>query len=132
MTDTKTIGVVGGVGPYAGIDLVKKIFDNTKANTDQENLPVALISIPEKIHDRTEFLLDETKPNPAKQIFEIIKQLESIGAIVVGIPCNTVHSPKIFDVIKNKLSESKSKVKLINMIKEVTNHIQKNVQKQNK
>ncbi len=30
----KIIGVVGGVGPYAGIDLVKKIFDQTKATCD--------------------------------------------------------------------------------------------------
>ncbi|HEY5615808.1 MAG TPA: aspartate racemase, partial [Bacteroidota bacterium] len=33
------IGVVGGVGPYAGLDLVKKIFDQTTASIDQEHLP---------------------------------------------------------------------------------------------
>ena len=32
------IGVIGGVGPYAGIDLVKKVFDNTIASSDQEHI----------------------------------------------------------------------------------------------
>jgi aspartate racemase len=32
------IGIVGGVGPYAGLDLLKKIYDNTIANNDQEHL----------------------------------------------------------------------------------------------
>ena len=26
-TDTGAIGVLGGVGPYAGLDLMRKIFD---------------------------------------------------------------------------------------------------------
>ena len=32
------IGIVGGVGPYAGLELVKNIFDNTLADTDQAQL----------------------------------------------------------------------------------------------
>ena len=29
MNDHSIIGVVGGVGPYAGLDLTQKIFDQT-------------------------------------------------------------------------------------------------------
>ena len=36
MDERNAIGVVGGLGPYAGLDLVKKVFDNTAASTDQE------------------------------------------------------------------------------------------------
>ena len=38
------IGVIGGMGPYAGIDLIKKIFDMTKASSDQEHVPLSTVS----------------------------------------------------------------------------------------
>ena len=53
----KTIGIVGGVGPYAGLDLTKKIFDNTEARHDQEHLDVLLINSPRLINDRTSYIL---------------------------------------------------------------------------
>jgi hypothetical protein len=40
------IGIIGGAGPYAGLNLVKKIFDQTLARTDQDHLPVVLVSLP--------------------------------------------------------------------------------------
>ena len=29
------IGIIGGVGPYAGLDFIRNIFKNTKAERDQ-------------------------------------------------------------------------------------------------
>lgn len=43
------IGIVGGIGPFAGKDLLEKIFANTFANSDQEHLDVVLLSMPSKI-----------------------------------------------------------------------------------
>jgi len=126
MNNEKVIGIVGGVGPYAGLDLVGKIFDQTIANMDQEHLSVALISIPKEIEDRTLFLLDQTGINPAYAIFRVIRKLEEIGASVIGIPCNTVHAPRIFDVILEELKKANSSVKLINMINEVVEFIRGN------
>jgi len=117
------IGIVGGLGSYAGLDLVKKIFDQTKANTDQEHLSVALLSIPQQIEDRTAFLLNETNINPANAIFTIIRKLEQIGADIIGIACNTAHTPEIFDVILKKLKQANSTVRLVHMIKEVAAYI---------
>ena len=51
MKNQKLIGIVGGVGPYAGLDLCRKIFEQTDAHRDQEHLPIALLSIPQKIKD---------------------------------------------------------------------------------
>ena len=59
-TDTGAIGVLGGVGPYAGLDLMRKIFDQTEASCDQEHLSVIQYSLSEHIIDRTRFLLGET------------------------------------------------------------------------
>lgn len=71
-TDTGAIGVLGGVGPYAGLDLMRKIFDQTEANCDQEHLSVIQYSLSEHIIDRTRFLLGETDENPGEAIGEIM------------------------------------------------------------
>ena len=65
----KIIGIVGGVGPYAGIDLVRKIFDQTIAKSDQEHLSINLLSFPKDIEERTLFLLSKITVNPAHAIF---------------------------------------------------------------
>ena len=38
------IGIVGGVGPFAGLDLNAKVFDQTLATRDQEHLETVLVS----------------------------------------------------------------------------------------
>jgi aspartate racemase len=120
---SKIIGIVGGVGPYTGTDLAEKIFNETLANKDQDHLPVALLSLPHKITDRTEYLVGQTEENPAYAVSEIILQLEKMGAGVVGIPCNTMHVPEIFDTIQDEIHRSGSNIILINMLDEVINFI---------
>jgi len=121
------IGIVGGVGPYAGFDLMKKIFDLTKADKDQKHLPIILVSFPDKIVDRTDFILNKTKINPAFETAKIILKLEKTGANIIGIPCNTIHSPRIFSLIKSELKKNKSKVLVVNMIDEVCKFISQNL-----
>lgn len=112
------IGIVGGVGPYAGIDLLKKIYDNTVANSDQEHLDTVLLSMSSSINDRTEYLEGIIKQNPADAITKVILKMESIGVTIAGIPCNTAHSDGIFDIVLEQLQTAKSSVKLLNMIEE--------------
>ena len=99
------IGIVGGVGPYAGTDLLNKIFNNTLASTDQEHLDAMLLSMPSKIDDRTAYLMGEVKCNPGLAIANIILKLEKTGASVAGIPCNTAHAKTIFDTIVSELKK---------------------------
>lgn len=120
------IGIVGGVGPYAGTDLLNKIFNNTLASKDQEHLDAILLSMSSKIEDRTEYLLGKVKINPALAIVEVVHKLELIGSTIAGIPCNTAHSKKIFDTIQLELEKSKSRIKLLNMIDETVLFIASN------
>jgi len=113
------IGIVGGVGPYAALDLARKIFDETVASRDQDHLPVALLSYPSLIPDRTAFLLGETDVNPAMGILEVIADLERLGCQVIGIPCHTAHAPAIWDVIAEGIAERGSGVRLLHMVEEV-------------
>jgi len=116
----KIIGIVGGVGTFAGIDLYRKIYNHTDARTDQDHLPLVLVSVPEEVSDRTRFLLGEVEENPGIAIARIIKKLASAGAEVVGIPCNTAHTPVIFNEIQNRIPGN---IQLLNMIEEVGKHI---------
>lgn len=120
------IGIVGGVGPYSGIDLLKKIFDNTLAKTDQEHLDTILLSMPSKIEDRTAYLVGKVAVNPALAIKEVLLKLEKAGATIAGIPCNTAHSEWIFKVIQLELAKAKSTIQLLNMIDETVSFITSN------
>jgi len=115
----KTIGIVGGVGPYAGIDIARKVFDSTIASSDHEHLDVVLFSAPSKIEDRTAFLLGKCPVNPAEGIISILKRMELMGVDIAAIACNTAHSPLIFDVVTKRLERSKSRIELVHMIREV-------------
>jgi len=117
---SKLIGVVGGMGTYAGIDLLKKIAENTGAVRDQEHLPVAMLSLPQKIADRTEYLFGEVDENPGFIIAEVIRTLKGIGACIFGIPCNTAHVPAILKPVEDTIQEG---CKLVNMLKEVAEYI---------
>lgn len=120
------IGIVGGVGPFAGKDLLEKVFKNTLATSDQENLDVALLSMSSKIEDRTEYILGKAKENPGYAIVDVLLKLEKMGAVVAGIPCNTAHSEEIFSVIQCELKKASSKIKVLNMVDETGRYIKKN------
>ena len=119
MERSKIIGIVGGVGPYAGLDLSRKVFDQTLASRDQDHLGVILISWSDLIPDRTEFLLGREKKNPGMAIVRVIGALEAAGAEVIGIPCNTAHSPEIFRVIQQIVGKNGKRVKILHMVEEV-------------
>lgn len=113
-----SIGIVGGVGPYAGLELQKAILRHTPANRDQDYLPVISISAPHEIADRTDFILGITAVNPAYEIIDQIKTLYAAGARYIGIPCNTAHADTIFPVIRDGVSELND-IHLVNMIDEM-------------
>ena len=112
------IGIVGGAGPYAGLDLAQKLLQQTRAKNDQDYLPTLLISTPELIEDRTGFLLGETADNPAHAIFSNLCDLESLGATVAGIACNTAHAREIRNVFLAKMKQTGSQLLLVDMISE--------------
>lgn len=123
MESFASIGVLGGVGPYAGLDLVQKIFNNTRAARDQEHLPVTLLSFPGEIADRIDFLVHGTGKNPGVAIGCILIRLANGGATVLGIPCNTAHSSSILRPALQMLEASGTDVRFMHMIYEVVRFI---------
>ena len=123
MKNTPCIGIVGGLGPYAGLDLVRKIFDGTKADCDQDHLPVMLYSFPGDIPVRPEFLLGLTKENPGEAIGNIMVRMAEAGATIIGMPCNTAHSPRILDVALDRLAATGRNVRFVHIIKAAVTHM---------
>jgi len=117
----REIGIVGGVGPYAGVDISRKILLSTNAHCDQEFLTTHITLEPKSIADRTAYLLDpEHVPNPGIAISKQIAKLYSIGARVFGIPCNTAHAKEIFK--EANIAVPKDAV-LLHMIQEVSDFL---------
>ena len=118
MENLKIIGVIGGVGPYAGLDFVKKIFANTRAVTDQEHLDCMLVSCSSIVNDRTAFLLENKseEENPAFGMFESARRLHMAGVRVASVACNTAHAGRIFGPFKDKVKESLPGFEIVNML----------------
>ena len=85
----KTIGILGGMGPEATLDLFRKIIANTPAAIDQEHLRVVIDSNPQ-VPDRTAAIL-HGGPSPVPAMIAGIRALERAGADFVVIPCVSAH-----------------------------------------
>lgn len=85
----KTIGILGGMGPEATVDLFAKIVRATPARVDQDHVRVVIDSNP-KIPDRTAYLRGQG-PDPVPAMVAGIHNLVRIGADLILIPCNTAH-----------------------------------------
>lgn len=123
----QAIGIIGGVGPYAGLDLNKKIFDNIKNNgSDQDYLDVYLVSRSSDITDRTSFLKHNIDTNPAEGLFRSALELERAGVKVMAIPCNTAHSKSIYTRLEELMILAGCKAKLLHIVKETHSYLEKN------
>lgn len=114
----KIIGILGGMGPEATIDLFYKIIKSTPAGKDQEHLRIIIDNNP-KIPDRTAAILGKGEdPLPALQ--ETARNLEKAGANFIIIPCNTAHYflPLIQESVK---------IPILNIIEETAKETRKRI-----
>ncbi len=116
---SRIIGIVGGMGPAAGLDLSGKVISQTIASRDQEHLPQLLYSFPSEISDRSDFILGSEQVNPAYAIVRTLLQMEQSGAVVAGLACNSAHASPIFDVVREELEREASNIRLLHLVEEV-------------
>lgn len=83
------LGVLGGMGPLATVDFMQKVIERTPATTDQEHLPMVVVSIPQ-VPDRTAAILGRGE-SPVPAMLEGIRLLNQAGVALIAIPCNTAH-----------------------------------------
>ncbi len=87
---TKTLGVIGGLGPLATAYFYELITKMTDAVKDQDHIEILIHSKP-SIPDRTAYILDNSKESPQPLLIDIGKELASMGVSHISIPCITAH-----------------------------------------
>lgn len=85
----KIIGILGGMGPLATVDLFHKIVELTDADADYEHIHI-IIDNNASIPDRTNAILHGGE-NPVPAMVQSAKFLECSGASLIVMPCNTAH-----------------------------------------
>ena len=85
----KTIGIIGGMGPMATVDLMQKIIEATDAREDQEHIHI-LVDNNTAIPDRTAAILGQG-PSPVPELLKSAERLTDQGADFLIMGCNTAH-----------------------------------------
>lgn len=114
----KVIGILGGMGPEATIDLFYKIIKSTPAEKDQDHLRIVIDNNP-KIPDRIAAISGKGE-DPLPALRETARNLEKAGADFIIIPCNTAHYflPSIQESVK---------IPILNMIEGTAKETQKRI-----
>ena len=86
---TKTVGIIGGMGPEATLDLFYKIIKATPAKKDQDHIHIIIDNFPQ-IPDRNAFFLGRGE-SPLPYILKSVKILEKANVDVLCMSCNTAH-----------------------------------------
>jgi aspartate racemase len=85
------IGVLGGMGPEAGVLLQSLIIRATPAKRDQDHLEVIAYTNPH-VPDRTESLAEDGGDSYLGAVVDSLRLLERAGVDVLVMACNTAHA----------------------------------------
>ncbi len=118
MSQDKIIGVLGGMGPDATVDLFQKIIDKTAVEKDQDHHRILIYNNP-KIPDRTEAILNGGE-SPLKELIKTAEVLKKAGASFIVIPCNTAHY--YFEELQQEVG-----IEILNMLEEVAKKIERDL-----
>jgi len=90
MENTKTVGVIGGLGPMATVYFYDMVVRLTDAKTDQEHIDM-VIANRATTPDRTDYIIGNSDKSPVTVLRKDAKRLESFGSDFLVITCNTAH-----------------------------------------
>lgn len=111
----KIIGILGGMGPEATIDLFAKIVKRTRARKDQDHLRIIIDNNPQ-IPDRT-LAIKGRGPSPLPQLVRSANILEKAGADFIIIPCVTAHH--FYEPLQEKIQ-----IPILHIVEETVRYIQ--------
>lgn len=90
MAEEHIIGVIGGMGPEATVDLLTHIIRLTPAHEDNDHIR-CVVDNNAKIPSRIKALYERTGPSAGPAICETGQRLEAYGADFLIMPCHTAH-----------------------------------------
>lgn len=114
----KIVGILGGMGPQATVDLMQRIIRLTKALDDIDHIRCIVDNNP-KIPSRIKAIIEKNGEDPGPCMADMAKRLETWGADFLAIACNTAHY--YYDEICRAVD-----IPVINMIDSVLKHLKQN------
>lgn len=85
----KIVGILGGMGPEATVDLFSKIIKETKIEKEEDHLRIIIDNNP-KMPSRQDAILNGGE-SPVPAMVETAKNLERAGADFIILSANTAH-----------------------------------------
>lgn len=83
------LGIVGGMGSKATVEIFNRIIQMTKASNDSEHMKIIILNN-SKIPDRTQSILNGGE-SPVMELNKTINDIKKIGAKNIIMACNTAH-----------------------------------------
>ena len=84
------MGIIGGMGPEATVELMRRVTRRTRAEDDADHVHLLVESNP-KIPSRIAHLIEGSGSDPLPEILRVACNLEGAGADALAMPCNTAH-----------------------------------------
>jgi aspartate racemase len=85
------LGIIGGMGPAATLDFMRRILERTPARDDADHIHMLVESNP-RIPSRIAHLIERTGADPTAELVRVARNLEAGGATLLAMPCNTAHN----------------------------------------
>jgi aspartate racemase len=86
----KIVGIIGGMGPEATVDLMARIIRATPAEDDIDHIRMVVDNNP-KVPSRIKALLDGGGESPVHCLQDMARRLAAWGVDFLAMPCNTAH-----------------------------------------
>ncbi len=86
----KIVGILGGMGPEATVDLMQRIIRSTPALDDIDHIRCIVDNNP-KVPSRIKAIIEGDGEDPGPHMADMGKRLERFGADFLVIACNTAH-----------------------------------------
>ena len=120
----KIVGILGGMGPEATVDLMQRIIRLTPALDDADHIRCIVDNNP-KVPSRIKAIIEGDGEDPGPCMADMGRRLESWGADFLVIACNTAHY--YYAAVQEAVN-----IPVINLIDLVASHVKANYPNQRK
>lgn len=86
----KIVGIIGGMGPEATVDLMNRVIKATPALDDGDHIRMLVDNNP-KVPSRIKALLEGKGESPVPCLQDMARRLTAWGVDFLAMPCNTAH-----------------------------------------
>ena len=84
------VGVIGGMGPEATVELMRRVIAATPADDDADHIHMIVDNNP-KVPSRIKALHEGAGDSPISMLIAMAQRLEQAGCNLLVMPCNSAH-----------------------------------------